>query len=109
MFEKLGRNAQQLASQLPRRAFFGKVAQAALPVAAAIGALMAPWKDAAAIGRGGNPNCCLDPDTFETVCKKKSSERCPDGTVAGQCGHSPGTAGKQPPPCYPQQRLPAAR
>ena len=100
MFEKARDHAERLATQLPRRAFFGKVAQAALPVAVAIGGLLAP-QDAAAIGRGGNPNCCLNPETFETVCKKKSSERCPDGTIAGQCGHSPGTAGKQPPPCYP--------
>ena len=96
MFEKVRQQAQEFATQLPRRAFFGKVAQAALPVAAALSGLLVLPSHVEALGRSPL-NCCYDGNV--PVCKKKSSETCPDGTQAGQCPQGPG--GKDPlPACY---------
>ena len=66
MFEKVGQHAEEIATRLPRRAFFGKVAQAAVPLAAALGSYLALTSGPAAAigpGSGGGTKCCWDRST----------------------------------------------
>ena len=95
MFEKLGQRAEQFATRLPRRAFFGKVARAALPLAAALGGVCVLPRDAHAAGLAPL-RCCYDDLTFVPVCRIKKGEECPPGTFPGQCP----IQGKAPPACY---------
>jgi len=94
MFEKVGRRAEEFATRLPRRAFFGKVAQAALPVAAALGGLLVLSRDAHAV-RFGRRSCCYDNFSGKAVCRVRRNEGCPDGTQWSTCGPN-----DQPPWCY---------
>jgi hypothetical protein len=75
MFEKVSQQAEELATRLPRRAFFRKVAQTALPVAAALSGLLVLPNNAGAKGRG-HYNCCFAADG--SWCAVPSSVRCPD-------------------------------
>ena len=75
MFKRVGQRAEELASQLSRRAFFGKVAQAALPAAAALSGLLVLPRNATAKGRG-HYNCCFAADG--SWCAVPPKTRCPD-------------------------------
>lgn len=88
MFEKVSSNAEQIATELPRRAFFGKVAKAALPVAAALGGLLALPGSAQAF-RGRSWYCCKD-SSGTVVCRTRDQSGCPTGTVAERCDRKSG-------------------
>ena len=83
MLEKVRRNAEQVATELPRRAFFGKVAQAALPVAAAFGGLLVSQRSALALGRGSA--CCINLETGSICRTPRGQKFCPDGTQPTKC------------------------
>jgi hypothetical protein len=91
MFENFGHRAEQIATRLPRRAFFGKVAQAAVPIAAALGSyLVLTSGPASAIGpRKEVKWCCKNPSTGAVVCRRRiirfSIAACPDGFEEADC------------------------
>ena len=84
MFEKVGQRAEEFATRLPRRMFFGKVAQGALPLAAALGGFLAMSGESWAIGRGGN-FCCFDGDGNQICQGVTSANCCPRGTSLNRC------------------------
>jgi hypothetical protein len=92
MFEKVGQHAEELATRLPRRAFFSKVAQTALPLTAAFSGLLALPNSALAIGR---TTCCFSSD-YSSVCRPNAKGKkcpnthpnkgsCPPGQSISQC------------------------
>jgi hypothetical protein len=93
MFEKVSQVAQQVATQISRRSFLGKVGQFALALAGLLGGLLAVSDDAQAIGRG--PVCCYVEGVAVCRLRQGKDERCPAGTVPGPCGE-----GSFPPYCY---------
>jgi hypothetical protein len=61
MFERIGQSAEQCATKLARRAFFIKLGQAALPLAAAVGGLSVLSRGAHAYPSNSR-KCCTLPD-----------------------------------------------
>jgi hypothetical protein len=86
MFKKVGKRAEVFATRLPRRAFFGKVARAALPVTAALSGLLV-LPDRAEAREGGC--CCPTPQGGGgPLCYKRGSS-CPPDLYACPCGRFP--------------------
>jgi hypothetical protein len=87
MFETLNQHAEEFATRLPRRAFFGKLARAALPVAAGLsGFLVLPGESWALGRRRQAPKCCFTVEGDIQVCQGATSkECCPPGTYWNHC------------------------
>ncbi|HJS07442.1 MAG TPA: hypothetical protein VJ809_07265 [Pirellulales bacterium] len=92
MFERVGYRAQHIATRLPRRAFFGKIAQAAVPIAAAFGSYLALTSGPIAAMRGPRSEvkrCCRNPSTGAVVCQRAMRRgfilACPDGLEEADC------------------------
>jgi hypothetical protein len=83
MFEKVSQRAEKIVARLPRRAFLGKAARMALPLAATVAALLASPGRARAIGRG-TWYCCYDA-SGNPVCQARTGPCCPQGTQPGPC------------------------
>jgi hypothetical protein len=93
MFDKVSQRAEEFATQLPRRAFFGRVARAAMPLAVAIGGLWAIQSQAAEAA--GGRLCCTSDGS--PACKKRGKP-CPVGLTPCNPPGGPGE-GIQWPPC----------
>ena len=97
MFDKVGQQAEEFATRLPRRAFFGRVAQAAVPLAAALGSYLALASGPAAARGPRNEvkRCCRDPSTGAVICKREMRKGfilpCPDGFEEADCREAEGT------------------
>jgi hypothetical protein len=74
MFEKISKCAEEFATELPRRAFFRRVASAAAPLLAVLGGLCASTSHAATSAGGGK---CCDADGHPRC--RRQGKPCPNG------------------------------